>query len=158
MLWTLTICLSSHFNAFFQVKINKMWNFCLKLWFFRNYLSYRLKTCAIGFGMPQILNMHHSTHFDAFSQSKSTKCEFFAWNCDFSGTTYHRDLKQCHCIQHALKDKCEPLKPFWCIFPSQNQQNVKFLAVCLTPHHIKWKENINLNREKGLKRLKNLHI
>ena len=28
-----------------------------------------------------------------FSQSKSTKCESFAWNCDFSGTAYHRDLK-----------------------------------------------------------------
>ena len=25
---------SSHFNALFPVKINKMWNFCLKLWFF----------------------------------------------------------------------------------------------------------------------------
>ena len=24
-------------------------------------------------------------------------------------------------------------KPFQCIFPSQNQQNVKFFAVCLTP-------------------------
>ena len=30
---------SSHFDAFFPVKINKMWNFCLKFWFFRNHLS-----------------------------------------------------------------------------------------------------------------------
>ena len=28
-----------------------------------------------------------------FSQSKSTKCEIFAWNCDYSGTAYCRDLK-----------------------------------------------------------------
>ena len=29
-----------------------------------------------------------------FSQSKSTKCEIYAWNCDFSWTTYCRDLQQ----------------------------------------------------------------
>ena len=28
---TLHMCYSSHFNAFFPVEINKMWNFCLKL-------------------------------------------------------------------------------------------------------------------------------
>ena len=65
----------SNFNVFFPVKINKLWNFCLKLWFFRNHLLQRLKTCGIGFGMPQTLNM--------------------------------------------------ALKPFQCIFPSPNQQNVK---------------------------------
>ena len=65
----------------------------LKFWFFRNCLSWRLKTCATGFSMPWTLNMLHSSHFDAFSQSKSTKCEIFAWNFDFSGTAYHRDSK-----------------------------------------------------------------
>ena len=68
-----TICLSSHFNAFFQVKINKMWNFCLKLWFFRNYLSYRRETCTIGLGIPPTLNIHHSTHFNAFFLVKINK-------------------------------------------------------------------------------------
>ena len=34
----------------------------------------------------QAISMH-------FSQSKSTKCEIFAWNCNFLGTTYHRDSK-----------------------------------------------------------------
>ena len=67
-----------------------------------------------------------------FSQSKSTKCEIFVWNFDFSGTTYHRDLKQVPldlaCIWNP---KYAPLKPLWCIFPSQNQQNVKFLAEIL---------------------------
>ena len=33
---------------------------------------------------------------------------------------------KCHWIQHALNPKYAPLKPFQCIFPSQNQHNVKF--------------------------------
>ena len=41
------------------------------------------------------LNMYHSSHFNAFSQSKSTKCEIFGWNFDFSGTTYHRNCETC---------------------------------------------------------------
>ena len=57
----------------------------LKFWFFRNHLSYRLETSAIGFSMPQTLNMHHSSHFQ-------------------------------------------------CIFPSQNQQNVKFLPEIVIFH------------------------
>ena len=34
---------------------------------------------------------------------------------------------KCHSIQHPLNPKYMPLKQFRCIFPSQNQQNVKFL-------------------------------
>ena len=34
---------------------------------------------------------------------------------------------KCHWIQHASNLKYMPLKQFQCIFPSQNQQNVKFL-------------------------------
>ena len=37
----------------------------------------------------------------------------------------------CNWIQHALNAKYVPLKPFWCFFPSQNQQNVKFLPEIL---------------------------
>ena len=66
-----------------------------------------------------------------FSQSKSTKCEIFAWNFDFSGTAYCRDWYKCHWIWHTSNPKYVPLKPFWCIFPSQNQQNVKFLPEIL---------------------------
>ena len=79
MPWTLNMCHSSHLDAFFPVKINKIWNFCLQLWFFRNSLLQRIETSAIGFGTPWTLNMHHSRHFDAFSQSKSTKCEIFGY-------------------------------------------------------------------------------
>ena len=53
----------------------------------------------------------------------------------------------CHWIWHASNPKYVPLKPFWCMFPSQNQQNVKRLAVCLTPPD-KNKKKINLYREK----------
>ena len=67
----------------------------LKLWFFRNCLSQRLATSAIGFGMPWTLNMHHSNHFDAFSQSKSTKCEIAA----VSWTPPNKKLKKCQFAQ-----------------------------------------------------------
>ena len=164
---------SSHFDAFFPVKINKKWNFCLKFWFFSNCLSCR-------YLKPVPLDLIHAMHF---SQSKSTKCEIFAWNFDFSGTTYHRYLNpvpldlahlkpslnmchsshfdaffpvkinkmwnfwpeilifqellivetwnKCHWIWHTSNPKYVPLKPLWCIFPSQNQQNVKFLPEIL---------------------------
>ena len=46
----------------------------------------------------------------------------------FHGTTYCIDSKpKYHWIWHTSNPKYVPLKPFWCIFPSQNQQNVKFL-------------------------------
>ena len=34
---------------------------------------------------------------------------------------------KCHWIQHVLNPKYALLKPFWCIFPTQNQQNLKIL-------------------------------
>ena len=37
-----------------------------------------------------------------------------------------------HWIRHASNLKYAPLKPFQCIFPSQNQQNVKIVAVYLS--------------------------
>ena len=56
---------------------------------------------------------------------------------------------QYYWIWHALNPIYTLLKPFQCIFPSQNQHNVKFLAVCLTPPNKNFKKNpINLNREK----------
>ena len=36
-----------------------------------------------------------------FASQKSTKCEIIAWNCDFSGTAYCRDLKPA-----ALESAC----------------------------------------------------
>ena len=106
---TLNTCHSIHFDAFFQVKMNKMWNFCLKFWFLQELL------------IIETWNLHH-------------------W------------------IQHASNPKYKPLKPFQCIFPSQNQHNVKFLAVCLTPPDKK-RKNINLYREKVFEKAwKSAHI
>ena len=63
---------------FASQKINKMWNYCLKLWFFRNCLLQRLETCSIGISMPWTLNTCHSSHFYAFFPVKITKCEILA--------------------------------------------------------------------------------
>ena len=104
MPWTLNMHHSSNFDAFFPVKINKMWNFCLKLWFFRNCLSQRLETCGIGFGMLWTLNMQHSSHFDAFSHSKSIKCEILA----VSLTPPWKKLKNCQFAQG--KSVCKGLQ------------------------------------------------
>ena len=102
----------------------------LKLWFFRNCLS--VETCNKCHWIWHALNIVHTCTIQVismhFSQSKSTKCEFFAWNCDFSGTAYciETHKPECHWIWHTLNPKYAPLKQFQCIFPSQNQQNVKF--------------------------------
>ena len=69
----------------------------------------------------QTISMH-------LSQSKSTKCEIFCLNCNFLLTTYHRDSKPAVLDLALLKLKYSPLKQFHCIFPSQNQQNVKFFV------------------------------
>ena len=46
---------------------------------------------------------------------------------------FFRTQNQHHWIWQASNPINAPLKPFECIFLSQNQQNVNFLAVCLTP-------------------------
>ena len=58
----------------------------------------------------------------------------FSSNFDFSGTAYCKDSKPVPLDSAHLEPYiCMPLNPFWCNFPNQNQQNVKFLAICLTP-------------------------
>ena len=51
-------------------------------------------------------------------------------NFDFSGTAYHRDSRPMPLDSAHLQPYTEVTQAFRCIFPSQNQQNVKFLAVC----------------------------
>ena len=46
---------------------------------------------------------------------------------DFQEPHIIENWNKCIGIWHALNPKYMPLKPFQCIFPSQNQQNVKFL-------------------------------
>ena len=47
----------------------------------------------------------------------------------------------CHWIWHASNLKYAPLKPFQCIFPSQNQQNVKFSLFPELPLTKNWKQH-----------------
>ena len=52
---------------------------------------YRVLKHGVGLNVPPKQDCFNvPCHFHS---SKATKCEIFAWNCDFSGTTYHRDLK-----------------------------------------------------------------
>ena len=44
----------------------------------------------------------------------------------FHGLLIVETCNRCHWIQHALNPTYVPLRQFQCIFPSQNQQNVKF--------------------------------
>ena len=113
---TLNMCDWSHFDTFLPVKINKMWNFWLKLWFFRNSSWLKKRTWNL-------------------------------WQLE--------QEKIPETLGYAI------LKPFWCIFPSQNQQNVKFLAVMLNSPWQKMKKETTLiwTGKKCLKRLEwDLHI
>ena len=93
-----------------------------------------------------------------FSQSKSTKCEIFAWNCDFSGTAYCRDSNLWHWIWHALNPRYMPFKPLDAFFQSKSTKS-EILAVSLTPPDKKWKNKFNLNREKVFqKACKSAHV
>ena len=62
---------------------------------------------------------------------------------------------KCHWIWHTSNPTYMPLKPFQCIFPSQNQQNVKFVPVYWTPPNTKWKKKHQFEQgkciPKGLK-------
>ena len=77
-----------------------------------------------------------------FSQSKSTKCEVFTWHVFiFQEPLIIETQNLCHWIWHTSNPTYMPLKPFQCIFHSQNQQNVKFLPVSWTPPYTKWKKH-----------------
>ena len=78
--------------------------------------------------MPQTLNTHHSGNFNAYFPSQNQQnVKFLPEICDFLGPAYYRDFKTCSIgIWIASNPKYAPLKPFQCISPRQNQQNVKF--------------------------------
>ena len=144
---------------FCQSKIHKMWNYCLKLWFFRNCLLQRLETCGIGCGMPQTQNMCHSSHFYIFFPVKNQQnVKFLPEIVIFQELLNAETWNLWHWMWHASNPKYVPLKPFLCIFPSQNQQNVKFWLFPKLPLIKNWR-NINLCREKVFtKACKSAHI
>ena len=109
--------------------------------------------------MPWTLNMCHSNKFDAFFPVKINKMWNFAWNCDFQEPLIAETWNLQHWIWHALNPKYVPLKPFWCIFPSQNQQNMTFWLFPELPSDKKTEKNVNLPREKVFaKASKSVHI
>ena len=94
--------------------------------FLRNHLSQRPKPAVLDLAClkPKICTTQAISM--CCSQSKSTKCEIFGivmfyWNlCT--------DSKHKYWIWHMSNLTYAPLKPFQCICPSQNQQNVKFFV------------------------------
>ena len=79
MPWTLNMCHSSHFNAFFTVKINKMWSFCLACFYFSG-TTYHRDSKPMPLDLAHLKPYIHATQAISmhFSQSKSTKCEICA--------------------------------------------------------------------------------
>ena len=96
-------------------------------------------------------------HFDGLTHFMPTCLQTFWF---FQEPFIVETWNLCHWIQHTSNPKYAPLKPFWCIFANKNQQNVKFLPVYWTPPDKKKrkKKDINLIREKCLKRLENWPI
>ena len=103
--------------------------------------------------------MYHSSNFDAFcpvrnQQNVKLLPEIVIFHEPLIAETQNLQ----HWIWHALNPKYAPLKPFWCMFPSRNQQNVKFWLFPELPWQNNWK-NVNLHREKVFaKACKSAHI
>ena len=64
-----------------------------------NHLSHRIKTHAIGFSMPQTLNMQHSSHFNAFFPVKINKMQIFG----FLLNSPWQKMKKKHQFEQAWK-------------------------------------------------------
>ena len=78
MPWNLSVHHSSHFNASFPSQNQyKMWNFCLKLWFFSNtdYHSW-LETC----NYCDLACLRNSSKLTQFTGNSSFQCIFHSQN------------------------------------------------------------------------------
>ena len=127
----------------------------LKLWFFMNHLSKRLATSAIGFGMPQTLNMHHSSNFDAFLPVKNPQnVKLLPEIVIFQELLIAETWNLQHWNQHALNPKYMPLKPFQCIFPSQNNKMWNFGCFLNSP----WQKTEKLQFAQRKSVCKSAHI
>ena len=93
-----------------------------------------------------------------FSQSKSTKCEIFAWNCDFSGTAYAETQNLWHWIWHALNPNTCHSSHLDAFFPVKINKKWNFGCFLNSPWQ-KMKNKFNLNREKVFqKACKSAHV
>ena len=106
---TLNMCHSSHFDALFPSQNQQNVKF-LPFWFFRHCFCRDLRQVL------KFLQNQQNVKFHILIFQELLIIE--TWN-------------KCHWIWHTSNPKYVPLKPFWCIFPSQNQQNVKFLPEIL---------------------------
>ena len=109
-------CTQAHFNALFPVKINKMWNLCLKLWFFpeplikgtcnkcQRMFTKACQSCTCAFWV---------WHCNAFVAQNEQNVTFFVWNCN-SAFVMGRSLI-IETLKHAVRVKWHDLKEDCCI-------------------------------------------
>ena len=91
--------------------------------------------------MPQTLNMHHSSNFNTFSQSKSTKFDIFAWYCDFFEEPLITETWNLqYWIWHASDTTYVLLKPFQSFFPVKINK-CEFFTVSWTPPDKNWQQD-----------------
>ena len=75
------MCHSSHFNAFFPVKINKMWNYLSETVIFQEPLYHRdLKSVVLNLALPQTLNTAPLKQFQCIVPSQNEQNVKF-WLC-----------------------------------------------------------------------------
>ena len=118
---TLNTCHSSNFNAFFPVKINKMWNFCLKLWSFRTAYCRDSKPAALDSAClePEIhATQAISMHFPSHNQ-QNVKYGYFL------NSPWKKKLKKCQFAQG--KSVCKGLQI--CTY--------RFLDIPITMHYVR---------------------
>ena len=75
-----------------------------------------------------------------FSQSKSTICEIFAWNFDFSETAYCRDLRQVPLDLAHLKSEIHATQAILMHFSQSKSTKWEILGCFLNYPNNKWKK------------------
>ena len=106
-------------------------------------------------GMSQTLNMHHSSNFDAFLPVKNPQnVKLLPEIVIFQELLIAETWNLQHWNQHALKPKYMPLKPFQCIFPSQNNKMWNFGCFLNSP----WQKTEKLQFAQRKSVCKSAHI
>ena len=93
-------------------------------WFLTAKFRHRVLKHCVGVELdPRRTAAYVPFHFDGFNP---ILCYLSPKILNFQEPLTVETWNKCHCIWHALDPKYVPLKPLWCIFSSQNQQNMKF--------------------------------
>ena len=105
--------------------------------------------------MPWTLNMHHSSNFDAFLPVKNPQnVKLLPEIVIFQELLIAETWNLQHWNQHALNPKYMPLKPFQCIFPSQNNKMWNFGCFLNSP----WQKTEKLQFAQRKSVCKSAHI